>query len=386
MTDHPPIDEQTHAERARLVRLCARITGDPHAAEDLAQETLVTAWRKDQKLRDAAGRDRWLAAIARNVCRRWARSHARQLAHGADAGNLDLVPDTAILGDELERRELVAVLQHALALLPPLTRTALIARYVDRAPHAVIAAHLGVSQDAVAMRLTRGKHHLRRVLVTDFASVATAYGFVDEASAAWHPTQLWCPACGAQRLVAQLPPLPEPLAFRCPACSPDAARPDFVYQRTNAHFARLLGERTRPPWVFKRVAGWAHAYFRRALDRRSADCTHCGRPVALAEMADLSAIAPVHDPHFVYVHCKACGTAVSTSYSDLLLNEPAVQHFWWTERRIRRFPDYTIDRNGQPALVSRFQSLTSPAQLAVVSAGATFNVVEVDSASPRAAS
>ena len=34
---------ELEGERARLVRLCARLTGDPTAAEDLAQETLVEA-------------------------------------------------------------------------------------------------------------------------------------------------------------------------------------------------------------------------------------------------------------------------------------------------------------------------------------------------------
>jgi len=42
------------AERARLVRLCARLTGDAGAAEDLAQETLLVAFQHEQALRDPA--------------------------------------------------------------------------------------------------------------------------------------------------------------------------------------------------------------------------------------------------------------------------------------------------------------------------------------------
>src|SRR5262245_40122961 len=59
------------ADRRRLVGLCAAVSGDREAAEDLAQETLLEAWRNAHKLRDPEGVDRWLAAIARNVCRRW---------------------------------------------------------------------------------------------------------------------------------------------------------------------------------------------------------------------------------------------------------------------------------------------------------------------------
>ena len=36
-------------ERTRLVQLCARIVGDREAAEDLAQETLLEAWRHDKQ-------------------------------------------------------------------------------------------------------------------------------------------------------------------------------------------------------------------------------------------------------------------------------------------------------------------------------------------------
>jgi DNA-directed RNA polymerase specialized sigma24 family protein len=38
-------------ERARLVRLCAKITGDGIIAEDLAQETLLEAWLHIDSLR-----------------------------------------------------------------------------------------------------------------------------------------------------------------------------------------------------------------------------------------------------------------------------------------------------------------------------------------------
>jgi len=39
-------------ERDRLVRLCAKLTGDAAAAEDLAQETLLAAWRQVDTLRN----------------------------------------------------------------------------------------------------------------------------------------------------------------------------------------------------------------------------------------------------------------------------------------------------------------------------------------------
>src|SRR3954467_7707184 len=73
----------TEHERRRLTRLCAVLTGDSSAAEDLAQETLLEAWRIRDRLggpRGRAGGGRlaapcglgpWRDAIARNVCLRW---------------------------------------------------------------------------------------------------------------------------------------------------------------------------------------------------------------------------------------------------------------------------------------------------------------------------
>src|SRR5688572_27690176 len=66
-------------ERDRLVRLCVRMTGSLDAAEDLAQETLIEAWRHEEKLYNPEGYSKWLSAIALNVCRRWSQRRGREL-------------------------------------------------------------------------------------------------------------------------------------------------------------------------------------------------------------------------------------------------------------------------------------------------------------------
>lgn len=68
-------------ERSRLVGLCAAITGNADAAEDLAQETLLEAWRHMEDLRNQEKFFHWLSGIARNVCLRWLRQQGRQAAH-----------------------------------------------------------------------------------------------------------------------------------------------------------------------------------------------------------------------------------------------------------------------------------------------------------------
>src|SRR5215213_10295680 len=69
------------AERPRLVRLCARLSGNRDAAEDLAQETLLQAWKHWDRLYSWDQAAAWLSGIARNVCLHWARRHYRDEAH-----------------------------------------------------------------------------------------------------------------------------------------------------------------------------------------------------------------------------------------------------------------------------------------------------------------
>src|SRR5579884_3015815 len=70
-------------DRRRLVRLCARLTGDVDAAEDITQETLLIALRSATRLRDPSQRDAWLFGIARHLCVDWIRRRQRDRAHTA---------------------------------------------------------------------------------------------------------------------------------------------------------------------------------------------------------------------------------------------------------------------------------------------------------------
>ncbi|MEO7001577.1 MAG: RNA polymerase sigma factor, partial [Ktedonobacterales bacterium] len=165
MMERASLDRALAEERARLVALCTRLTGNADAADDLAQETLVEAWRSLTRLRDADGLGPWLSAIARNVCLRWQRAHGRDLAHRATLPSLDhgdeadamlTLDDLAVGADDgadftlaLERYELATLLDRALGLLPTETRAALVASYVDELPQAEVAARLGVSEGAL---------------------------------------------------------------------------------------------------------------------------------------------------------------------------------------------------------------------------------------------
>src|SRR2546423_3646093 len=52
--------------RTRCVREASRVLGDPHHAEDAAQEALARAWRKRHTCRSADSRVPWVLQITRN--------------------------------------------------------------------------------------------------------------------------------------------------------------------------------------------------------------------------------------------------------------------------------------------------------------------------------
>lgn len=344
------------AERRRLVRLCAAVTGDREAAEDLAQETLFEAWRNAHKLRDSSGADRWLSAIARNVCRRWARRRGRDLP--VSAGR-DALADVAV-EDGFERAELQELLDRALGALTRDTREVLVRRHVREESHAEIGARLGLSEDAVSMRLSRGHAALRRLLAPELGR---------EVDDGWRETRVWCGDCGGRKLLARLTP---DVAFRCPGCTPDRIGSEF--RLANPFFASLLGGLVRPTAIRARVAEWAWRYYSDGIGAGWVPCTRCDRAVPLRRF--------VRDrdgrrQHGLFARCDACGETVSTSVRGLATCVPEVRRFRGDHRRVRAIPEREVDVDGAPALVVRYESVLGSEGVDVVLARDTLRLLRV---------
>jgi RNA polymerase sigma factor (sigma-70 family) len=352
-------------QRRRLVRLCAAVSGDPRAAEDLAQETLLEAWRNVHKLHDPAGADRWLAAIARNVCLRWARRRGRDAVvlpleePAAQARALAVEPEP-----EPERAELVELLDAALALLPPTTREVLLHRYVDDATHAEIAARLGVSEDAVSMRLSRAKRLLRGLLASEAAG--------DAEEGAWRETRIWCGECGRSRLAARQEPAPGAISFRCPTCAGEA--PGAEFRLGNPFFARLVGHLVRPTAILARVADWSSQYYAEGAETGRVACTRCGRAVELRRYFLDRDERPSHG---LFAECDACGEVVSSSARGLAQSLHEVRRFRREHARTRALAEREVEHEGVPALVVRYEDLLGNAGVDVVLARDTLRVLKV---------
>jgi RNA polymerase sigma-70 factor (ECF subfamily) len=360
------------SEHRRLVGLCASISGDRAAAEDLAQETLLEAWRNLHKLRDAAGADRWLTAIARNVCLRWARAQGRETELVPIESHL-VVDDGFDLELELQRSELSDLLDRALALLPVETREALVHRYVDELPHVEIAERLGVTSDAVSMRLSRGKIALRSLLTGELREEAAGHtppgGEPD-----WRETRVWCSQCGRRRLLVRREPPPGSISFRCPGCARDAAGVASELPLGNPVFAALVADVVRPTAILTRTSHWTRRYFAAGAGADVA-CTRCGGTVRITRY---TRDAPAEAPHRtgLMTACGGCGETVSTSVSGLALALPEVLRFRRDHPRTSAVAR-ELDVDGEPAAVLRYGDLLGHAGIEIVYSLATLRVLRV---------
>jgi RNA polymerase sigma factor (sigma-70 family) len=342
------------SRRRRLVRLCAAVTGDREAAEDLAQETLLEAWRNAHKLRDPSGADRWLAAIARNVCRRWARRRGRELPVASER---DAVADVAV-EDGLERTELLELLERALGSLPRQTRDVLVQRHVDDASHADIAARLGLSENAVSMRLSRGHDALRRLLTPEL-----------DGDGGWRETRVWCVECGGRKLLVRMTP---DVAFRCPGCRPERTQSEF--RLANPFFASLVGGLVRPTAIRARVAEWAWRYYSAGIEAGTVACTRCDRAVPLRRFSQDRDGRPQDG---LFARCDRCGETVSTSVRGLAVCVPEVRRFRSDHPRVRAIPERDVEAGGAPALVVRYESVLGSEGVDVVLARDTLRLLRV---------
>ncbi len=139
-----------------LVRFLSRQLGDRDAAEEIAQETFVRAFRQET----IASERSWLFAVAMNLVRDDARRQARQRRrleriHEDGAANAHAEPASA----SLERAEEQALARRALDSLGDRDREALLLRE-EGLGYDEIAAALELSVGSVGTTLSRARRRL----------------------------------------------------------------------------------------------------------------------------------------------------------------------------------------------------------------------------------
>jgi RNA polymerase sigma-70 factor, ECF subfamily len=153
-SDHEQtFDEFVLRTRTRLVSYAKALTGDGQAAQDIAQDTFVRAWKHWSKVRYYEEPEAWCRKVAQNLAiGRWrrlavvTRSASKGPASAAepDVGHLDVAA--------------------AIRSLPSGQRNAVVMHGVLDMSVAEIAMELGVPEGTVKSWLSRGRAHIRSSL------------------------------------------------------------------------------------------------------------------------------------------------------------------------------------------------------------------------------
>jgi RNA polymerase sigma factor (sigma-70 family) len=156
----PRIDPEELLAHAGWVRkLARRLVGDSQSADDVLQQTLLTAMEHEP--RPGVPLRPWLARIARNFSLRTIRSEERRARHESLALSRTTSPSP---GDSVARAEMFDEVVQAVLALEPIYRDVVIARFFDGLAIAEVAARLGVPVETVRTRLRRALAMLRERL------------------------------------------------------------------------------------------------------------------------------------------------------------------------------------------------------------------------------
>jgi RNA polymerase sigma-70 factor (ECF subfamily) len=155
---------------ARLVRLnqelvrtflCRRLSSID-AADDLAQEVFLVAFRRIEEYRGDAPFSHWLLGIARNQALEFLRRESRRNRHVVEAGlaqwHAEQLSEPSQNGAEHERT--LSALRDCIQALPPQSRSVVDRFYFESQPAESIAGQLDKKPGAVRMMLLR----IRRAL------------------------------------------------------------------------------------------------------------------------------------------------------------------------------------------------------------------------------
>jgi RNA polymerase sigma-70 factor (ECF subfamily) len=162
-SDPAAFRELFEAYGPRVKAYMMRQGADAGTAEDLAQETLLTVWRKAALYSgDKGSMTTWVFAIARNLridrLRRevpWQELPEGRLAEASD----EPLPDEAMADKERQQR-----VQAALAALPHEQKEVVALAYLEGLSHSEIADRLGMPLGTVKSRMRIAYQKIRQTL------------------------------------------------------------------------------------------------------------------------------------------------------------------------------------------------------------------------------
>ncbi len=170
---------------ANVYNLALKLLGDEQEAEDVLQETFLSAFRAIDRFKARAKLSTWLYRIAYNASLMHLRKRGRMTTFSLDQPLNDeqqadelseriLIDWSTVPDDQLLTSEARHEMDRAIAALPESLRSAFVLRDVQGLSGAETAEVLGITVQAVKNRLHRARLVLRDRLSTYFAERVAA--------------------------------------------------------------------------------------------------------------------------------------------------------------------------------------------------------------------
>jgi RNA polymerase sigma factor (sigma-70 family) len=398
--DFPPPDpadfERRLADaRPRLVRLARSYGVTPEAAEDTAQETLLVAWKRLERLSSTERLDAWLNSICHHVAQhairanqQWARQtipltrFAQEDAEGLPGSPL---AEDVDLAEALHQEDLERLLDQALAHLSEGAREIIELCYLSDLPQREVAERLGLTLSSLEARLHRTRLRLRQLVNGELRPAAEELGLLldSDESTGWRETREWCNFCGRRRLRGTFEPLANGainFRLRCPDCSQRFGGDIYstgglipfsgarAFRPALRRLIRMLKEHYATDYVAALRQGWQV-------------CPGCKSTVPVRLIGPGGSLGAFADQARLVISCPRCGMIISPAalaayWTDATMT-PLALAFVDTHPRWRIQPDVSTEYDGRAAFQFRMVDTASVAQLTLLADARTLHVLAV---------
>lgn len=146
-----------------VYRFAFCLLNDHHAAEDVAQDVMLRAWRGRRHLRKAESGKTWLLRITSNRCRDLIRRRRHAVDRAVSAADDLPASQPSPLADAIQQEQ-VEVIRAGMLQLPARQREVLFLRSLEGLRYQEIAEVTGMSLGHVKIALSRARGELKRLL------------------------------------------------------------------------------------------------------------------------------------------------------------------------------------------------------------------------------
>ncbi|MDR1015072.1 MAG: RNA polymerase sigma factor [Coriobacteriales bacterium] len=170
--DKKAFEELCRCKQKDIIFSALTILGDFHAAEDVAQEVILSMFTNIRALKTPAAIHAWIQRIVQNTCYRFLRKRGRQggeLNIDDEAVRDEIVElDMEFLPEAYMENELLSDRLYEIVLaLPPKRREAILMYYYEDMSYQEIADATGRSMGAVASNISRARDMIKDALEHD---------------------------------------------------------------------------------------------------------------------------------------------------------------------------------------------------------------------------